>query len=93
MKWTLDDVARLFGRRQDAEKVLEDPGITEAFLAVRAQALDDFERSLPDCPQDREDAYQRLRALALVRRELHRAVEDHKVALDAVKRSERKTAT
>ena len=90
---TLDDLKRLFGRRQDAEQAMEHPGITAAFLAARDRAIEEFTTSKPGEAALREDAYQRLRALALVRQELQVAVSEHEFAKAVIAKREAKEAT
>lgn len=89
---TLENLKALFARRRDAEQALEHPGIIAAFEAVRARALEEIVTSAPFQRDEREDAYQRLRALALVRQEMYRAVEEHEVAQAVAERHERKHA-
>lgn len=87
---TLDKVKELFLRRQAAEVALEDPAIVEAFVSLRDRAVREIVGSEPDQQVLREDAYQRLRALALVRGELDRAITDHKMAEYQVDRAEKR---
>ena len=91
--FTLDDLKRLFGRRRDAEAAMEHPGITAAFLAAKDRAIEDFTTSAPHQYEAREDAYQRLRALALVRQELEAAIAEHEYAQAVVAKREQHDAT
>lgn len=93
MSFTLADLTRLFGRRRDAEEALEHPAITAAFVAARERAIHDFTTSSPGATALREDAYHRLRALALVRQELEAAVAEHEYATAVMAKREAQTAT
>lgn len=87
-----DLIRKLFQRRRDAEGAAEHPGIVVAFETLRDRAIADFVTSTPHQIKEREDAYQRLRALALVRQELQQAVEDHEFAVAIEERKEAATA-
>lgn len=76
-----DLIDKLLLRRKRAEATLEDPGLVEAFEAVREAAIKDFATSSPAEGDKRDDAYLRLRGLALIRKELGEAIERHKLAV------------
>jgi hypothetical protein len=90
---TLDELKRLFLRRRAAEATMDDPGIVAAFADARTEAIEAFVTSAPHQIEEREDAYQRLRALAIVRQKLEAAVAEHDVAEQMLERIARRTAT
>lgn len=89
---SLDNLKALFGRRRDAEQAMEHPGVAAAFEEIRARAIEEFVTSRPHQVEEREDAYQRLRALALVRQEMQQAIARHEFAQAATEAEERRIA-
>jgi hypothetical protein len=83
----LDDLATEQERGRQAEALLAHPVLREMFENVRAEARAAWEGSAPDAVQEREDAYQLMRALELLERRLKTTSQNGKLAERTVKQA------
>ena len=82
-------IADLFRLRQGAEAALNDPTLLAAFAAAKGRALKVIEKSGLKESEARELAYQRIKALEAVKRELAQFIADHKVERERLDRATR----
>jgi hypothetical protein len=76
------ELRREVSRAEAARAYIEDPILVEAFETVRQFYTDQWTNSPAGAVQLREDAWHRLRALAEVRFELQRVLDDGMLALE-----------